>query len=216
MVSGLGVPRILKFLSVLILTLGSLLYGQDNRVLIVMIGPTGAGKTTQSAFIKKRFGIPTITVDDVIHAHPDALAKYTTPGIDPGPPQASPAVNALMREALSKADLSHGVVLDGYPATKEQASHLDRLAAEFHLRTPIILQLDVGDDEARKRLAKRAQPDDKPDLIAARLKNYHRELDMIRDYYPKANIWTVDGAKPIKEVSETIEVLLQDYINEKR
>ena len=46
----------------------------DKRFVIVLIGPTGSGKTTQSEFLKKKFGIPTIAVDDLIKQNPSALA----------------------------------------------------------------------------------------------------------------------------------------------
>ncbi len=187
----------------------------DKRFVIVLIGPTGSGKTTQSEFIKKRFGITTISVDDLIRDHPAELAKDVTPGIDLYPPQANDALNELVRAACKKLDLTKGVVLDGYPATKEQADYLADLVRKLELPSPIVIQFDVPDDVVRERLKKRAEPEDKPDLIEARLKSYHRELDMIRAYYPQANIWTIDGTKSVRSVSQTIEAILNDEIPKK-
>jgi uridine kinase len=70
----------------------------DKRYLIVLIGPTGSGKTTQAEFLKKRFGIPTIAVDELIQANPAALTKYRTAGITAGPPQLNPAIDGLVAE----------------------------------------------------------------------------------------------------------------------
>jgi adenylate kinase family enzyme len=53
-------------------------------------------------------------------------------------------------------------------------------------------------------------------LIERRLKDYHRELDMIRDYYPEANLWKVDGTRPAADVSSTIEAILKDEMPAKR
>jgi adenylate kinase family enzyme len=80
------------------------------------------------------------------------------------------------------------------------------------LPSPIVLQIDLPDEIARQRLRKRQRADDKPDLVEERLKNYHREMDMIRSYYPQANIWTINGDKPVAEVSSTIEAILKDEI----
>ena len=182
----------------------------DKRFLIVLIGPTGSGKTTQAEFLKKRFGIPTIAVDDLIQANPAALAKNRTPGITPGPPQLNPAIDGLVAEKITRSDLTKGVALDGYPASKDQADHLAALAAKLNLPPPIVIQIDLPDDVARQRLKTRQRADDKPDLIEERLKNYHREMDMIRSYYPQANIWTINGDKPVAEVSSTIEAILKD------
>lgn len=212
---GMDLPRRIFFV---LLLLGAVMlpaHAEDKRFVIVLMGPTGSGKTTQSEFIKKRFGIATISVDDLIRDHPAELAKYDTPGIDPGPPQANDALNALIRDACKKLDLTKGVVLDGYPATKEQADFLADLVRKLELPSPIVIQLDVPDDEVRARLKKRGREDDQPSLIEARLKSYHRELDMVRSYYPQANIWTIDGTKNERTVSQTIEAILKDEIPRK-
>jgi adenylate kinase len=183
----------------------------DRRFLIVLIGPTGSGKATQADFLRKRFGIPTLAADDLIRQHPDALRQHVTDGIDPGPQRENPALDQLVADALKNIDLSKGVALDGYPATKDQADHLEAWVKKAGLRT-IIIQLDVPDRIARERLKRRAGPDDTPQQIEQRLKDYHRELDMLRDYYPEANIWTVDGTKSPSEVSNTIESILVDQV----
>jgi adenylate kinase len=209
---GMRSLRTLGCVVALALAFGTTGYGQsaDKRFLIVLIGPTGSGKTTQAEFLKKRFGIPTIAVDDLIQANPAALAKNRTAGITPGPPQLSPAIDGLVAEAITRYDLTKGVALDGYPASKDQADHLAALAAKLNLPAPIIIQIDLPDDVARQRLKTRQHADDKPELIEERLKNYHREMDMIRSYYPQANIWSINGDKPVAVVSSTIEAILKD------
>jgi adenylate kinase len=182
---------------------------------IVLIGTTGSGKTTQVGFLKSKFGIPTITVDDLIKENPAVMAKYQTRGIDPGTPQSSAAVNELVQDRLSKMDLKNGVALDGYPATKDQADHFAVILKKLGLPQPIIIQLDVPDDVDRARLKKRQREDDTPELIERRLKDYHREMDMVRSYYPEANIWTIDGTLPPAEVSKTIQAILNDELPKK-
>jgi adenylate kinase len=194
----------------LTLLAGAAAHGQtaDKRYLIVLIGPTGSGKSTQTEFLKKRFGIPAIAVDDLITANPAALAKYRAGG----PPQLNPAIDSLVAAKIASLDLTKGVALDGYPASKNQADNLAALAAKLNLPPPIVIQIDVPDDVTRQRAKARNRVDDTPELIDERLKNYHREMDMIRSYYPQANIWTVNGNKPIAEVSSTIEAILRDEI----
>ena len=184
----------------------------DKRFLVVLIGPTASGKTTQSEFLQKRFGIPTIGVEDLIRANPAALAKYRRRGITPGPPQLNPALDELVAEKLASLDLYKGVVLDGYPASKDQADHLAALIGKLNLPDPIVIQIDIPDEVARQRLKQRQRADDIPELVEERLANYHREMDMIRSYYPEAQIWTIDGNKPVAEVSSTIEAILKDEI----
>ena len=194
---------------------GAFAQTKDMRFVIVLIGPPGSGKTTQSEFLKKTFGAPTITVEDLIKSNPAALAKYETEGITPGTPQSSPALNDLIRDALSKIDLTKGVVLDGYPATKDQADHLTALVRKLALPSPIVIQLAVPDNLVGERLKARGREDDTPDVFARRLKDYHRELEMIRSYYPEANIWTVDGSLTAARVSQTILSIVNDEVPKK-
>jgi len=184
----------------------------DQRFLILLVGPTGSGKTTQAKYLKERCGIPTISVDDLIQANPAKLAKFLRPGITPGPPQLNPAIDQLIADQLAGLDLTKGVALDGYPASKDQADHLASLAAKLDLPRPIVFQFDLPDDVARQRLKQRQGPDDKPELIEERLKNYHREMDMIGAYYPEVKIWTLDAGKPAAEVSRRIEAILKDAL----
>jgi adenylate kinase len=202
--------RTIGYSIALTLLLAAALHSQsaDKRYLIVLMGPTGSGKSTQAEFLKKRFGIPTIAVDDLIVANPAALAKYRSTG----PAQLNPAIDGLVADKIASLDLTKGVALDGYPASKDQADRLAALATKLNLPPPIVIQIDVPDDVSRQRAKARNRIDDTPVLIDERLKNYHREMDMIRSYYPQANIWTVNGNKPIGEVSSTIEAILRDEI----
>jgi adenylate kinase len=180
----------------------------DRNLVIVLIGPTGSGKTTQASFLHNRYGLPVISADDLLKQHPEALKKYETPGIDAGVPQSSPALNDLIHDRLTGMDVKKGFVLDGYPATKDQADHLEAMVKELGLPSPTIVVLDIPDKVARQRDKKRKREDDTPELIERRLKDYHREMDFVRTYYPEANIRTVDGTKPVPEVSKAIEAAL--------
>jgi adenylate kinase len=190
------------------LLLAAAAFCADGNRVVVLIGPTGSGKTTQAAFLQKRYGLPTISADDLLKQHPEALKKYQTPGIDAGVPQSSPALNDLVKERLTQMDAKKGFVLDGYPATKDQADHLEAMVKELGLPSPTIIVLDIPDKVARQRDKKRGRSDDTPEQVARRLKDYHREMDFVRTYYPDANIRTVDGTKPMAEVSKAIEAAL--------
>jgi adenylate kinase len=182
----------------------------DRRFVVVLIGPTGSGKTTQAEFLKHRYGIPSLNINDLIRRNRGELNSEKTPGINEGSPQDSLGLNELVRDRLKTMHTQRGFVLDGYPATKDQADYLGALLGELQLPAPVILQLDVPDAVARQRLNKRRRSDDTPAQIEQRLKDYHREMDMIRAYYPEANIWTIDGTKSPAEVSKTIVSILED------
>ena len=184
----------------------------DHRFVIVLIGPTGSGKTTQAEFLKHRYGIPSLDINEIIRHNRRELAGEKEPGINEGSPQESLGINELVRDRLRRINTQRGFILDGYPASKDQADYLAGMLRDMHLPAPIILQLDVPDAVVRARLAKRERSDDTPAQIEQRLRDYHREMDLIRDYYPQANIWTVDGTRTPAEVSKTIVSILEDEL----
>jgi adenylate kinase family enzyme len=115
-----------------------------------------------------------------------------------------PALNHLVEEALGATDLSKGVILDGYPAAKTHADHLAKLREKYSLPKPLVIHLRVPDDMVRKRLKKEKDAD-----VDQRLKDYHREFDFARQYFPESDIREIDGTKKPAAVAKEIRALLQ-------
>jgi adenylate kinase len=171
--------------------------------LVVLIGPPGAGKNTQAEILHKERGMAVISADDLIAQNRQTFERFKNPTIQGVDPLLDPALNPLVEEALGKADLSKGLVLSGYPAAKTQADFLVGLREKHNLPKAIVIHLRVPDDVARKRM--KGQKD-----IDEQLKDYHRELDFARDYFPQADIHDVDGNKKIDAVAKEIGRLLQN------
>jgi adenylate kinase len=167
-------------LAVLVSALG---FAQEagKGLVMVLVGPPGSGKTTQSEELTKRYRVPIVTGDSTLS--------------DSG-----------LRAKLKALDVTRGFILDGYPATRHQAEFLGTLVKELKLPSPIILQLDVPDDVVRQRLAGKRKPEE----VEKSLAQYHREMDLFREHYPDADIWTVIGTRPIADVTRTIVSLIQD------
>jgi adenylate kinase family enzyme len=142
-----------------------------------------------------------IAADDVIARNPERFQKNRTPSLQGVDPRLDPALNELVEEALRATDLSKGVVLDGYPASKIQGDFLARL---LDMPRAIVIHLSVPDDVVRKRLQKQNRPD-----LEQELKDYHREFDFIRTYFPEADIQTVDGTKSPSAVAKQIRNVIQ-------
>jgi len=171
--------------------------------LVILIGPPAAGRTTQAEILRKKLGMAIISARDLIAHNKQMFQRYKNPAIQGVDPEQDSALNTLVEEALKKADLSKGVVLVGYPAAKIQGDYLVGLREKLNLPKGIVIHLHVPDEVSRKRLEKQPDPD-----LEQQLKNYHREIELARDYFPEADIRDVDGTKKINEVAKEIRKLL--------
>jgi len=124
-----------------------------------MVGPPGSGRSTQAAILKKDLGMALISADELIARNPEKFQKNRIPTLQGVDPRLDPALNELVEEALKAGDLSKGVVLDGYPASKIQGDHLTTLRDKLELPRAIIIHLNVPDDVVRKRLKSQNQRD---------------------------------------------------------
>lgn len=186
----------------LLLLAGFPLFAQplDRPIVVLLIGPPASGKTTQADYLHQKYRIPVITVEKLI------LGEDGQPLMERGDSR----VNGFVRRELLAADTSRGFVIDGYPATRAQADFLASMLRELTLPRPLIVQLQVPDEVARQRSRERDGPEDSPRVVERRLAEYHREMEMVRGYYPEADIWTVDATRPVSGVSQTIRLLVED------
>ncbi len=191
-------------LSSLLVCFGTAIMASSPGPVVLLIGPPAGGKTTQSSALSKDLGVPIVSVDELIAANRQEFSKKNNAGTAPLDPRVDPAVNRLVDEKLRSLDLSKGVILDGYPAAAIHADYLKHLLQELGLPTPVIIHLQVPDGVVKKRL-KGQQPSD----ADQRLKDYHRELDFIRVYYPEAAIHDIDGTKSRDAIAKEIRNILQ-------
>lgn len=120
--------------------------------------------------------------------------------------ETDPVLNKLFAERLARGDLAQGAVLDGYPSTKEHADFLAAMVQSDELPSPIVIQLEIPDEEVRRRMAGTNRS---AESVEQRLKDYHRELGMLHVYFPNADITKIDGTKKPKKVTKQIRKLLK-------
>jgi adenylate kinase family enzyme len=180
-------------------------YAQVAGPVVVLIGVPGSGRSAQAAALKSRRGMTVISADDLIARNPQAFEKSRTSAIPNFDPHLDPALNELVEAALIMADLSKGLVLVGYPASKAQGDYLVSLREELNLPKALVIHLVVPDEVARQQLKK-----DKILDIEQHLQNYHRELDFARAYFPQADIREINGNRKPARVENDIRRLLPD------
>ncbi len=116
---------------------------------ILLLGPPGAGKGTQSSKIAETYGVDHVTTGDALRANKDMETDHGTPReyMDAGELVPDPVVNEIVRAALEEAD---GFVLDGYPRNRSQAAYLDDITD-----LDLVALLEVPREELVDRLTGR-------------------------------------------------------------
>src|SRR5690606_42056502 len=113
---------------------------------LILLGPPGAGKGTQAAFICQKFGIPQISTGDMLRAAVKAgtpLGLQAKAVMESGALVSDEIVLGMLEERLTAGDTGNGFILDGYPRNLVQANALDALLRKLDQPVDIAVQLDV-------------------------------------------------------------------------
>ena len=192
---------------------------------IILLGPPGAGKGTQSARIVERFGIPQLSTGDMLRA---AVAAGTPVGLEAksimesGGLVPDSVVVGIVADRIEEGDARGGFILDGFPRTVEQAAALGTMLAEKSLSLDTVIEFSVDEDALVGRIAKRAsetaargepvRKDDTADVFKTRLAAYRAQTAPLSAYYASLGmLQTVDGMKPVDEVTEDLMAALAPH-----
>jgi adenylate kinase len=177
--------------------------------ILVVLGPPGSGKGTQSAVLAKTLGYDQVVLGDLIREFikgksdeaMEAKARY-----DQGIPQPDELATYLLKLKLENIK-SVGAVFDTFPLSMGQADALDNIAHDLHVSDLKVVFLNVGKDEVVKRISKRGQSrsDDTPSIAQSRFDEYEKRNDPIKRHYRNIGLlYEINGDQPIEEVTKEI------------
>jgi adenylate kinase len=185
---------------------------------IVLLGPPGAGKGTQSARLVAKYGIPQLSTGDMLRA---AVAARTPIGLkakalmDAGALVPDEVVVGIIGQRIEEPDAANGFILDGFPRTVAQADALDAMLAKNGHSLDAVIELVVDKNALLSRMQKRAddtraaggevRADDNPEAFKARLDAYRTQTAPVSTYYAdKGELSQVDGMQHPDVVSAAI------------
>ena len=127
-------------------------------MILILLGPPGAGKGTQAKLLSAALGVPHISTGDMFRDHKargTEIGKKVQAIMDAGGLVTDDVTNAMVKERLSRPDVGEGFLLDGYPRTVPQAEYLDRLLASLGRPIGRVLSYDVSEDVLVERMSGR-------------------------------------------------------------
>jgi len=180
---------------------------------IVLFGPPGAGKGTQSERLIVEYNLVHLSTGDIFRSNikgETELGLLAKSYIDKG--QLVPdevTINMLKAEVLKQTD-PKGFIFDGFPRTNGQAAALDNLMSEINSEITAMISLDVDEEELRSRLSERAKSsgradDANPEVIQNRIDVYKNETAPVKEFYLNQEKWKkINGMGTIDDITERL------------
>jgi len=183
---------------------------------LVLFGPPGAGKGTQSEKLIDKYGFVHISTGDLFRWHTKndtPLGKKVKEIMNSGALVPDEITIAMLKEELDKNPDAEGFLFDGFPRTVGQAEALDKFMEDNQTAIHHIIALDVSEDELRERIAKRRtvenRADDEEDKLNKRITEYFSKTVHVLPFYKKqGRLSTVNGKGSIDDIFESIAAII--------
>ncbi len=180
---------------------------------LVLFGPPGAGKGTQSAKLTEKFNLVHLSTGDIFRANikgETALGKLAKSYMDQGKLVPDEVTINMLQEEIEKHSNANGFIFDGFPRTHTQAKALDDFLLSKKTGITMMLALEVTEDELRSRLLERAKTSGRPDdadplIIQKRIDVYNAETMPVKGYFEAQNKYKgVNGIGSIEAIFESL------------
>lgn len=180
---------------------------------LVLFGPPGAGKGTQSERLIDKYELVHLSTGDIFRyniGNATELGTLAKQYMDKGQLVPDEVTINMLAAEVEKHENPKGFIFDGFPRTKPQAAALDQLLTEKGTGITAMVALEVAEDELRSRLKDRAlvsgrTDDADPAIIQNRIDVYNAETAPVKDYYvAQDKFYGIDGVGSIDQITERL------------
>tara|TARA_A100001015_G_scaffold316128_1_gene429631 strand:+ start:1706 stop:2278 length:573 start_codon:yes stop_codon:yes gene_type:complete len=183
---------------------------------IVIFGPPGAGKGTQSNFIVKNYNLYQLSTGELLRheiKNKTSLGSKISSIINSGELVSDQIVGGLIEKYISNEIYKNKLIFDGYPRNINQAKNLENILKKYKQKIHLALKLSVSLVSIRKRISERKtlekRSDDTEIIAVKRYENYEKNIKPVIDFYNNSNLLqVVDGEGSIAQISKEISGLI--------
>lgn len=194
-------------------------------MILILLGPPGAGKGTQAARIVDKWGIPQLSTGDMLRAaiaSGSALGKKVKGIMDRGDLVSDEVIEEIITARIAAPDCKPGFILDGAVRTVGQARMIDRVLDSKGRGLDVVIELVVDEEELVNRLRRRIEetkaagkpvrPDDNEETFRKRQAVYRDQTAPLIPYYERqGKLRKVDGMGSVAEVAKAIDAILVKF-----
>ena len=183
---------------------------------LIIFGPPGAGKGTQSDFIVNKYDLYQLSTGKVLRneiKNKTELGKKISSIINSGTLVSDDIVKKLVENFISDKKYKNKLIFDGYPRNLTQAKTLDELLIKYGQKLDLVLKLSVSLETIKKRISERKtlekRADDYEDIAIKRYETYEKSTEPVIEYYKKLNLLKViDGERSIDQINKEISDII--------
>ncbi len=184
---------------------------------IVIFGPPGAGKGTQSKFIVSKYNLHQLSTGDLLRyeiKNNTPIGSQISSIMNKGELVPDEIVDNLIEKVVSNNLYKNKIIFDGYPRTLSQAQNLDNLLKKNYQKINIVLKLSVSLETVKKRISERQnqenRDDDNEETAIKRYKTYEKSSEPVINYYKQSNLLRViNGEATISKINSEISGLIE-------